>query len=200
MFSAGADLNRLLRLNEAKANAYRKFVRSFLDYLESYPKPTIGEVEGLAVGGGLELLLALDIVVASTEAKFGLTELNVGLIPGGGGSQRLPRFVGVRKAKEMIFTGNLISAQEALELGLVNRVVPKQDLREEVKQLCDRIMLKSPVGLRLAKEAINQTLYMNLREGLNLENEMYLAVLTSDEARERMRGFLEKRKNHRVKS
>ncbi|MDA4128954.1 MAG: enoyl-CoA hydratase/isomerase family protein [Thaumarchaeota archaeon] len=199
VFSAGADLNHLLKLNKTEAKAYTKFVRSILDYVESYPKPTIGVVEGLAVGGGLELLLALDIVLASPEAKFGLTELNVGLIPGGGGSQRLPRLVGIRKAKEMIFTGSLISAQEALELRLVNRVVPKESLWEEVTQLCERIVLKSPLSLRVAKEAINETFYMELREGLDRENRMYPAVLTSEEARERIRGFLERRKSLQTK-
>jgi enoyl-CoA hydratase/carnithine racemase len=200
VFSAGADIKFLLQLDEVKAKEYTKFVRSFLDYLEGYPKPTIGEIEGVAVGGGLELLLALDIVIAGTDAKFGQTELNVGLIPGGGGTQRLPRIVGVRRGKEMIFTGNLISAQEAMEIGLVNKVVPTGDLTEEVKKLCEGIMRKSPESLRMAKEAINETYSMPLREGLDFENEMYPAVLTSAEGRRRMRSFLDKRKEPRAKA
>jgi enoyl-CoA hydratase len=145
-FSAGADLRYILELTPSKARAYTRFVRSVLDFVESYPKPTIAIVDGIAVGGALELLLVLDIVIASPNAKFGLTELNVGLIPGGGGSQRLPRLVGIRKAKEMVFTGSLITAEEALSLGLVNRVVAKESLMEEARRICDRIMSKNPGG------------------------------------------------------
>ena len=187
-------MNYILELTPARARTYTRFVRSVLDYIEAYPKPTIGVVGGVAVGGALELLLALDLVIASTEARFGLTELNVGLVPGGGGSQRLPRFVGFRKAKEMIFTGGLISAQEALDIGLVNRVVPKEALTEEVEKLCERIKQKSPTGLKLSKEAINQGLYRNLREGLRVENRIYPSVAASSEAKERIRAFFEKRK------
>lgn len=193
VFSAGADLHHLLELTEPEAGAYTEFVRSVIDYIEAYPKPTIGSVDGIAVGGALELLLALDIVIATPNARFGLTELNVGLIPGGGGSQRLPRLVGVRKAKEMIFTGDLISAEEALSLGLVNRVIPKERLMEEAMKICERIMSKSPDGLRLAKEALNQSIYRNLGEGLSLENTMFQSVVSSSDAKVRIKSFLERR-------
>ncbi len=125
VFSAGADLNFLLGLRGNRAKSYAKFVREFLDYVAKYPKPTIGVVNGLAVGGGVELLMTLDIIIATPEARFGQTELKVGLIPGGGGTQRLPWTIGMKKAKEMVFTAGLISAQEAYEWGLVNRVVSK---------------------------------------------------------------------------
>jgi enoyl-CoA hydratase len=194
-FSAGADLRYILELTPSKARAYTRFVRSVLDFVESYPKPTIAIVDGIAVGGALELLLVLDIVIASPNAKFGLTELNVGLIPGGGGSQRLPRLVGIRKAKEMVFTGSLISAEEALSLGLVNRVVAKESLMEEARRICDRIMSKNPRGLALAKRAINESMYENLAEGLRRENAMYQVVASSSEAKARIKSFLERRRD-----
>ena len=194
VFSAGADLRYILELNDSEARDYASFVRSVLDYVEAYPKPTIGLVDGIAVGGALELLLTLDLVIATPGARFGLTELNVGLIPGGGGSQRLPRLVGVRKAKEMIFTGNLVPADEALSLGLVNKVVPKESLMDEAMKLCERIRSKSPTGLKLAKQAVNQSLYKELDEGLGLENAMYQSIVGSTDAKERIKNFLERRK------
>jgi enoyl-CoA hydratase len=197
VFSAGADLKYVIKLTPAKATGYAKFVKSILGYIEAYPKPTIGVVSGLAVGGALELLLVLDIVVASPEAKFGLTELNVGLIPGGGGSQRLPRQIGVRKAKEMIFTGELISAQEALDLGLVNRVVPREALVGEVDKICARIKEKSPVGLRLAKESVNRSYHSDCKEGLQRENRMYTSLLASADAKKRLKAFFEGRHERR---
>lgn len=195
VFSAGSDLRYILGLTPTKAKAYTKFVRSVLDSIEVYPKPTVGIVDGLAVGGGLEILLVLDIVIASPNARFGLTELNVGLMPGGGGTQRLPRVVGLRKAKEMILTGDLISAEEALALGLVNRVVARERLREEAKLVCDKLKSKGPLRLKLAKEAVNQSMYKSLREGLDTEGRMYRTVASSAEAKEGIKRFLERRRD-----
>jgi len=194
VFSAGADLRYILELSELQAREYTAFVKSVLDYVEAYPKPTIGLVDGLAVGGALELLLALDMVLATPNARFGLTELNVGLIPGGGGSQRLPRIVGVRKAKEMIFTGSLINADEALSLGLVNRVVPRESLMAEAMKICEKITAKSPAGLRLAKQSLNQSLYSSMGDGLRFENALYTSMVASPDAKERIKAFLERRK------
>ncbi|TLY00265.1 MAG: enoyl-CoA hydratase/isomerase family protein [Thaumarchaeota archaeon] len=193
VFSAGADIRYLLSLDNKASREYAGFVRSFLTYVESYPKPVVGAVNGTAVGGGLELLLVLDIVVASSEARFGQTELNVGLIPGGGGSQRLPRLIGVRKAKEMIYTGGLLSAEEALRLGLVNIVVEKERLMEEALSVCERVRSKSPMALKLAKRAINSALSMSLQDGLAFESELYSKILSSRDAKEGLRAFLEKR-------
>jgi enoyl-CoA hydratase len=195
VFSAGADLNEIVGLGKREALAYAKFVSSFLGYVEGYPKPTIGLVNGLAVGGGLELLMTLDIVLASPESSFGQTELNVGLVPGGGGSQRLPRMVGVRKAKEMIYTGNLISASEALESGLISRIVEADKLKSEAAEFVQKIRSKSQETLRLVKRAINEGLSVGLDEGLMQETKIYARVLESDETKKRIRNFLEK---HRV--
>jgi len=190
VFSAGADLNFLLRLRGSRAKSYAKFVREFLDYVENYPKPTIGVVSGLAVGGGVELLMALDIIIATPEARFGQTELRVGLIPGGGGTQRLPRSVGLRKAKEMVFTAGLISAKEAYEWGLVNRVVPRESALLETRKLCEKLRSMNQSNLRLVKELMNKGASMDLASALRMESEAYSAVLESPEAKAAIRAFL----------
>lgn len=191
-FSAGADMNHLLTLDKKSSRSYAKFVRDFLGYVERYPKPTIGLVEGVAVGGGLELLMVLDIVLASPSARFGQTELNVGLIPGGGGSQRLPRIVGLRKAKELIFTGDLISAEEARNLGLVNRVAEGEVLQRELDRIVERILAKNPVNLRLVKRALNEGFSAGLAEGLVLESSLYAEILGGQDAKASIRKFLER--------
>lgn len=190
VFSAGADLNFLLGLKGNRAKAYARFVREFLDYVANYPKPTIGVVNGLAVGGGVELLMALDMIIATPEARFGQTELKVGLIPGGGGTQRLPRTVGMRKAKEMVFTAGLISAQEAHQWGLVNRVVPKDSVDLETRKLCEKLKSMNQANLRLVKELMNKGSGMDLAEALRMESEAYSAVLESPEAKAAIRAFL----------
>ena len=192
-FSAGADMNHLLKLDRKSAKSYSDFVRNFLNYVEDYPKPTLGVVEGVAVGGGLELLMALDMVLASPAARFGQTELNVGLIPGGGGSQRLPRIVGPRKTKEMIFTGDLISAEEAWRVGLVNRVLEGPALQQEVDRIVARIRSKNPETLRLVKRALHQGMVAGLPAGLKLESALYSDVLSSEDAKESMKRFLKGR-------
>lgn len=192
-FSAGADLKNLLSLNEKSVKEYTDFVRSFLKYIQDYPKVTIGAVHGIAVGGGLELLLALDLVIAAEDARFGQTELNVGLIPGGGGTQRLIRAAGVRKAREMIFTGRLIKVEEAYEYGLINRVVPVENLMEEAEKLAVRISEKSSLSISLAKRAINSQ-WSPLAEAFDLESDLYSKILLSEDGKEGMSAFLEKRK------
>jgi len=194
VFSTGADLNFLLRLRGSRAKSYAKFVREFLDYVENYPKPTIGVVSGLAVGGGLELLMALDMVIATPEARFGQTELKVGLIPGGGGTQRLPRLVGMRKAKEMAFTAGLISAQEAYEWGLVNRVVPEESVLFETKKLCEKLSPMSQSNLRLVKDLMNKGSSMGLADALRMESEFYSKILDSPKTKAAIKAFLKRKK------
>jgi enoyl-CoA hydratase len=199
VFSAGADLNFLFGLRGSKAHSYAKFVRQFLDYVENYPKPTIGVVNGIAVGGGVELLMALDIIIATPESRFGQTELKVGLIPGGGGTQRLPRSIGLRRAKEMVFTGGLVSAQEAYEWGLVNRVVPRESILQETEKLCEKLKSMNPSNLRLAKELMNKGSSMSLADALIMESDAYTAVLDSPEAKGAIRGFLKKSSHRKEK-
>lgn len=192
-FSAGADLRYLLSLEGAAVKEYVEFVRRFLEYVENYPKVTIGAVRGAAVGGGLELLLALDIVVATPDARFGQTELNVGLIPGGGGTQRLARIVGPRRAREMIFTGRLIDSEEALKYGLINRVVPEEALMEEAFKIAQKVNEKSWLSITLAKRAINRQ-WEPLRDAFHLESELYAKILADPDGKEGIRAFLEKRR------
>lgn len=193
-FSAGADLKYLLSLNYNQARRYVRFVRNFLKYIEEYPKPTIGVVQGIAVGGGLELLLVLDIVIATEKASFGQTELNVGLIPGGGGTQRLANLIGLRKAKEMVFTGKLISAVEAKEIGIVNFVVSEGNLENELDNILKKIINKRPELIKISKEAMNFFCYNGLKRGLEFESKEYLRVLNRVETKREIKKFLEKKK------
>ncbi len=192
-FSAGADLNNLLSLDQASVKEYTSFVKHFLEYIQNYPKVTIGAVHGIAVGGGVELLLALDLAISTEDARFGQTELNVGLIPGGGGTQRLPRAVGMRKAREMIYTGRLIKAQEALAYGLINRIVPEESLMDEALKLASKIGEKSALSIALAKKAINRQ-WEPLKEAFDLESDLYARILLEEDGKEGIKAFLEKRK------
>ncbi len=192
-FSLGADIKNLLSLDGKTVGEYAEFVKKFLNYVQNYPKVTIGAVHGIAVGGGLELLLALDIVVAADDSRFGQTELNVGLIPGGGGTQRLPEVMGLRKAREMIFTGSLINADEALRYGLVNRIVPVDSLMEETMKVSASVSAKSSISISLAKKAINERL-KPMEKALDLESDLYKDILLAEDGKEGLKAFLEKRK------
>jgi enoyl-CoA hydratase/carnithine racemase len=193
-FSAGADIKHLVGINTLDAaQAYASSVREFLTYIENYPKITVGAVNGVAFGGGLELLLTLDLVVASEDARFAQSELNVGLIPGGGGTQRLPRIVGLRRAKLMVLTGEPIDANTALSWGLVNLVVPKEQLLERTLELCEKLGSKSSGSLMQVKKLLNNSLQLSLNEGLTHESEAYSHTLISDDAKEGLNAFLEKR-------
>lgn len=193
-FSAGADIRYLLALEGQALASYSSFVREFLEYVEQYPKITIGAVNGLAFGGGLEFLLVLDLVVSSVDAKFAQSELNVGLIPGGGGTQRLPRVIGLRRAKRMIFTGEAIDADTALAWGLVNMVVPAQELMTRALELANRISEKSPETLTSAKKLLSASTRTSLPTGLLSESEEYTRILEGANAKEGLRAFLDKRK------
>jgi enoyl-CoA hydratase len=192
-FSAGADIKMFQTMTPFLAKEYLKITKSASDRIENFPKPVIAAVNGYAIGGGLELAMSCDIIIASEDAKFGQGEINVGIIPGVGGTQRLPRLVGVKKAKEMIFTGDLIDAKSALEIGLVNSVVAKADLLESVEKLVAKIVSKSPLVLRLAKQAINRSV-AGLKEGLDYESALFALCFASKDQKEGANAFLEKRK------
>ena len=192
-FSAGADIKNLLSLEGDLADEYTTFVREFLIYVQNYPKITIGVVNGFAVGGGLELLLCLDLVYAGKTAKFGQTELNVGIIPGGGGTQRLPFAAGIRKAKEMIYTGNLIDSSDALMYGIINGVYDDSSVYNEALKIAEKINEKNFLSLVLAKRSINSTL-KDMSVHLEAESEFYKLILNSSDGKEGLRAFLEKRK------
>ncbi len=163
------------------------------EIIENLEKPVIAAVNGFALGGGCEIVMACDIIIASEKAKFGQPEINIGVIPGGGGTQRLQRIVGVHKAKELVFTGDIIDAKEAERIGFVNKVVPADKLETIVKEIAEKIAGKSSAAIKLAKAAINRGMRTNLETGLEYEKELYSLSLTTEDKAEGIAAFIEKR-------
>jgi enoyl-CoA hydratase len=168
--------------------------RSLFTAIDAFPKPVIAMINGYCLGGGNELALACDLRIASETASFGQPEINLGIIPGGGGTQRLTRLVGEGKAMELILTGEIIDAQTALRLGLVNMVVPAADLLGKTLEMANRIAEKSPVALSMAKEAVKLASRSNLDEGLRREVDLFALCFSSEDKDEGVKAFLEKRK------
>jgi enoyl-CoA hydratase/carnithine racemase len=192
-FSAGADIREFVEpLVPVKFREQRRRVE-FRAAMDRCPQPIIAAVNGLALGGGLELALACDIRVAAAGATLGLTEINLAIIPGGGGTQRLPRLVGRGKALEMILTGARIPADEALRIGLVERVVPAGEALKAAIELARAIAAKAPVALRYAKEAVVKGLELPLADGLRLEGDLSTLLRTTEDRLEGAKAFLEKR-------
>src|SRR5882672_3264588 len=193
-FSAGADIREFVApLVPVKFREHRRRV-DFRQAMDRCPQPILAAVNGFAFGGGLELALACDIRIAAASAQMGLTEINLAIIPGGGGTQRLPRLVGRGKALEMILTGARIPADEALRIGLVERVVPAAEVLAQAQTLARTLADKAPVALRYAKEAVVKGLELPLADGLRLENDLATLLRTTDDRVEGARAFLEKRK------
>jgi enoyl-CoA hydratase len=192
-FIAGADINEFEGRTALTQREAMKGLRIFSSIGE-FPKPVIAMINGFCLGGGLELALACDIRIACDTAKLGQPEINLGIIPGGGGTQRLTRLVGEGKAMEIILTGDAIDAVHAREIGLVNQVVAAADLRTTVLALAARIAEKSPIALRMAKDAVKSAAHMGLREGLEREMDLFCLTFGSEDKAEGVRAFLEKRK------
>jgi enoyl-CoA hydratase len=193
-FSAGADVKMFQTMTPFTAREYLKTSKGASNKIESFPKPVIAAVNGHAIGGGLELAMSCDIIVACSNAKFGQTEINVGLIPGVGGTQRLPRRIGILRAKELIFTGDLIDALEAQRLGIVNHVFPtREEMMKFVDVLVEKISSKSPLILRLAKDALNRSA-AGLKEGLDYESTLFEFCFSTNDQKEGAKAFLEKRR------
>lgn len=195
IFCAGADIGEIQ--GAATSESTYRHAREFQDLfnqIESLPQPVIAAISGYALGGGLELAMACDFWIASETAKFGLPEVKIGAIPGGGGTQRLPRLVGAAKAKEMIFTGDPISAEDAHSLGLVLKVVPKEKLLEEAKSLAAKLSALPRLSLETSKRLINRGVEMDLTSALELEARSLAALATSHDVREGTLAFLQKRK------
>ncbi len=193
-FVAGADIKELVKLDalggmEFSLNGHRVF-----NQIENLGKPVIAAVNGFALGGGCELALACTLRVAAETAKFGQPEVNLGIIPGYGGTQRLARLIGKGRALEMVLTGNLISGKEASRIGLVNRVAPLSELMDEAKKLAETIISKGPIAVKLAMVAINQGLEMSLQQGLQLEASLFGLTCATEDMKEGTSAFLEKRK------
>ena len=192
-FSAGADIREFVEpLVPVRFREQRRRVE-FRAVMDRCPQPIIAAVNGFALGGGLELALACDIRVAAAGATLGLTEINLAIIPGGGGTQRLPRLVGRGKALEMILTGARIPADEALRIGLVERVVPAGEALKAATELAASMAAKAPVALRYAKEAVVKGLELPLADGLRLEGDLSTLLRTTDDRVEGAKAFLEKR-------
>src|SRR3989441_736363 len=192
-FIAGADINEFEGRTALMQREAMKGMRIFTA-IEEFPKPVIAMINGFCLGGGLELALACDIRIACDTAKLGQPEINLGIIPGGGGTQRLTRLIGEGKAMELILTGAIIDAQTALALGLVNHVVPADQLETKTMEIANRIAEKSPIALRLAKEAIKLASRSNLDEGLRHEVDLFALCFSSEDKNEGVQAFLEKRK------
>ena len=193
-FSAGADIREFVEpLVPTQFREQRRRI-DFRQAMDRCPQPIIAAIRGVALGGGLELALACDIRIAADDAQLGLTEINLAIIPGGGGTQRLPRLIGRGKALEMILTCARIGAAEALRLGLVERVVPAADVMAAAQALARELAGKAPVALRYAKEAVVKGLEMSLADGHRLEGDLSTLLRTTEDRLEGARAFLEKRK------
>jgi enoyl-CoA hydratase len=192
-FSAGADIKEMADMTAVEMSMTGHFFPLW-DKVGRYPKPIVGALSGFVLGGGLELAMSLDVLVASETTQLGQPEIDIGVMPGGGGTQRLTRAVGKSKAMEMILTGKRIGAEEAKTLGLVSRVVPKEAYLEEAKKVANEIASKSPVATRLAKMAVNKAYEVGLSNGLDFERELFYLLFASEDAKEGMHAFMEKRK------
>ncbi len=192
-FIAGADISEFAGRT---ALAQRDIMsgRSLFTAIDTFPKPVIAMINGYCLGGGCELALACDLRVASETAMFAQPEINLGIIPGGGGTQRLTRLIGEGKAMEMILTGEMVDARTAYTLGLVNMVVPVDELETKTMELANRISEKSPIALRMAKEAVKIASRSTLDEGLRREIDLFALCFLSEDKEEGVRAFLEKRK------
>ena len=192
-FVAGADIAEFANETAVSQRAVM-LGRSLFNAVDTFPKPVIAMVNGYCLGGGCELALACDIRVASETGTFGQPEINLGIIPGGGGTQRLARLIGEGKAMELILTGDLIDAKTAYTLGLVNMVYPAAELQAKTMELANRIAEKSPVALAMAKEAVKTASRANLDEGLRREIDLFALCFASEDKTEGVKAFLEKRK------
>jgi len=192
-FAAGADIREFVGMSPMAALDFSRNGQRVFRKLETMPKPTIAAVNGFALGGGCELMMACDIAYAADTAKLGQPEITLGVIPGAGGTQRLSRLVGKQKAKELAMTGDMIPAEEALRIGLVCKVVPAAELMAEVQKLCEKILSKGDVALRMVKEAIEAGSHVDLASGLEIEAKSWSLCFTTEDHMEGVKAFLDKR-------
>ncbi|MEC9488830.1 MAG: enoyl-CoA hydratase-related protein [Halanaerobium sp.] len=193
-FVGGADIKEFPELDYQSGRGLVARGQDIFSRLAALPFPTIAAINGFALGGGCELALACDMRVMAEEAILGQPEVGLGLIPGYGGTQRLPRLIGAGLAKELIFTGETIGAERALAIGLVNRVVPGQELEDACSKLAAKILQKGPQAIKKAKEAVDKGLEMELQEGLSLEADLFGQLCATEDKNEGVNAFIEKRK------
>ncbi|CAN2041438.1 putative enoyl-CoA hydratase/isomerase YngF [Candidatus Magnetomoraceae bacterium gMMP-15] len=193
-FCAGADLKERITLSEQQVREFIHTIRNLFSFIEILNKPVIAAVNGVALGGGTELSLACDIRIASSKAVMGLTETRLAIIPGAGGTQRLPRLIGRGKAKELIFTGKRVDAEEALKIGLVNKVCPPEKLLDECLEMANEICQAGPIAIQQAKYAINYGLETDINTGMAIESNAYWVTIPTEDRLEGLAAFREKRK------
>ncbi len=192
-FVAGADIAAMQALNAVEAENFARLGHKVFNEIESFARPVIAAVNGFALGGGCELAMACDVRIASENARFGQPEVNLGVIPGFGGTLRLSRLVGKGRAKELIYTGDMIDASEAYRIGLVNKVVASEQLLEEAKKMATKIASKGPLAVSLAKQAVDNGLEMDIDRAGHYEASLFGLCFASSEQTEGMLAFLEKR-------
>lgn len=193
-FAAGADIKSFVNYSPRDAHEYIFQVQISMNKLMAIGKPSIASISGYALGGGCEMALACDIRIAADNAVFGLPEINLGIIPGGSGTLRLTRLVGEGKAKELIYLGEIFNAKKALELGVINRLVPLEELEAETLKLARKLTRKPPIALRTAKELIQLSYDVDIHTGLMMEKEKFGYLFSTEDQREGMLAFLEGRK------
>jgi enoyl-CoA hydratase len=192
VFAAGADIREMAERGPFDERLHERL--AYRDRINKISKPVIAAVSGFALGGGCELAMSCDIIVAAENARFGQPEVNIGIIPGSGGTQRLTHLVGKHRAMEMVLTGEFMSAADAERFGLVNRVVPPELLMEEAKAIANKIAAKPALAVQAAKEAVLKSANLSLDEGLEFERKSFWLLFASEDRAEGMKAFLEKRK------
>jgi enoyl-CoA hydratase len=193
-FAAGADIKEISQIaSPAVAQGFVSRIHAVFNRIEGCAKPVIAAISGFALGGGCELALACDLRIAAENAVFGLPEIKLGVIPGGGGTQRLPRLVGVGRAKELLYTGDSIDAQEAYRIGLVNKVVPPESLMDEARTMAAKLAKRPPVALKMTKLAVNEGINMDLYSAIGHESRCFEILFSTADQKEGMQAFIEKR-------
>lgn len=193
-FMAGADIKEVQERDFVLGRSQTRRRQEVLNMLQEMPKPVIAAINGFALGAGLETALACTLRIASSNAKMGSPEVNLGIIPGDGATQRLPRMIGFGRAMEMVLTARMVDAEEAYSIGLVNKVVPLEELMDEAKKMAGTIISKSPLAIQYAKEAVNRSLEMGLNEGMVHESYLHALACATEDKKEGVAAFLEKRK------
>ncbi len=195
-FVAGADIAEMQTLTAIEGRKFGKIGQDVFNKLENLPQPVIAAINGFALGGGCELAMACDIRIASEKAKFGQPEVSLGITPGFGGTQRLPRLIGKGRAKELIYTGDIIDAGEAYRIGLVNKVAAPDELMNTAQAMAEKILSRAPIAVQLSKTAVNEGLNMDLASGIAYEAEVFGLCFATEDQKEGMTAFVEKRKAH----
>lgn len=192
-FVAGADIGEQQPLDVAQGRTWGQTGSALMRRIEKLPFPTIAAVNGFALGGGTELALSCDIILASEKAKFGQPEVTLGITPGFSGTQRLPRRVGIAKAKELIFSGKMIKADEALQIGLVNAVYAPEELMDKAVEMAESFTKNASIAVRYAKACIDRGMQMDIDDGIAVENELFAMCFATEDQKEGMKAFMEKR-------